>query len=227
MSTGQEAIYLGCLPVPDHDELGQLYCALMFETGDPDIYQLGQHIQESNPYIQAVMDEDLMRFLDSYGADEMPGNEVQAYADGLEVGYNFALGALTYLFFLRSPANSMADYLADTPNHYLGVPVATESQRDRCIEVLNGTAEVDKRDSLIDDSSDLSELDTQEFLFESPGLEQIYERACQEFAAPEETNLPRQASRLGFEHGFENAIEMYIQSHEQNFLDTADASYPS
>lgn len=220
MSVIVKGEYLG-MPVPGYDEVLRLQDALHSAGYNGiTVEKISQAVREFRPAISEYIFNDKKYFCELN--NELDDNELDKFLRGIDGGYEFVIGCLTYVNYLRSGHEALGDYLADKNRTRREVPLWKMSQARRVNMVQKGEAAIDfhAHSNTSIESSDISVLEARTFselakdfaeLFE---IKKIFVRKENE----ENGDVDEDMTELyidGMEQGFENAICMYVQSWEE------------
>lgn len=217
--------YLG-LPVPDDNEyeMFQKYLTVSDEeTIDTEMLPLEclfELVATRRPFIRNVIENDISEYMDLETDEDISLENIQI-CDGIKSGYEFMVGCVTFMRFLRSGHLSLEDYINSVPKKSTDLPLQKSSQLMRTKKVLSGVAIHDViHTDLIDDSSELAYLDTGDYFFDAAHMDTIVENEVDKLMA-ENPDCNEEDSKYieGFYIGIEHTVEMYIQSREQHYID--------
>lgn len=229
MSLVRNGEFLG-LPVPDFPETDMVRLAL-FDEGRVDRYfgpeDIAEMVLARRPDIRGLIELDKDLFIEEFAPDDMPAEHVDRYCDGIEAGYEFMIGTLTYMYYMRSGSLSIGNYLSQLPKDSHVLPLRKHSQIQRVKDCLTGEAVIDKgaHEDIIDDSSELAMRDTADYLTEADRLSGLIDEEVQRMIRDlSEEDVEEVEHHVdGFHRGVENTICMYIQSREQTILNKLQA----
>lgn len=224
MSLVRNGEFLG-LPVPDYPETDMVRLAL-FDEGRVDRYFGPEDITEMvltrRPDIRGLIELDKDLFIENFAPEDMPAEHVDRHCDGIEAGYEFMIGTLTYMYYMRSGALSLGDYLSQLPKDSHALPMRKMSQIRRVKDCLTGDALIDQcaHQDMVDDSSDLAMRDTADYLSEAERfsglIDEEVQRMIHELSEEDVEEVEHHVD--GFHRGVENTVMMYVQSREQGIL---------
>lgn len=142
------------------------------------------------------------------------------------------------MHYLRSGAKSIEDYLEIAPALVGHIPVQTRQQSDRvkkvrmsdesiivaspCDDMLDEDDGTNNRDSIF--SGDLARIDSGDYLYYAREISELLEYLIHERITELQYQTENDAKPLreGIHHGFNNAIEMYIQSKEEAIIQSLE-----
>jgi hypothetical protein len=91
------------LPIPQYDEIYPLYT--FTQIGVPSDNKghdyLAERVKVLNPTLSEIIRHDISYFLQYEVPDAYSTEDCLDYTEGIEIGYNFAIGVFTYLFFFK------------------------------------------------------------------------------------------------------------------------------
>jgi hypothetical protein len=225
MAEGTEQTYLG-LPIPDFQESWflELHQADMFGD-DVSIPVMANMLMVRNPMIGAIIKHDLNHWSQYEAGDNMDPEEALEYMSGIEAGYEFFIGFVGVVRYMRSGQTNLQSFLDTVPLHE-GVSDIGVKERDRIKAVRSDKATIDVPAHGADiTSSDLALMDASDYLCEAVRLQDLMTQETVRLEAiVTQDDHSGQAKRLaqshvkGFKHGVANAIELYIQSREQKLI---------
>ena len=224
------------LPIPQYDEVQPLNTFV--QSGLPDNIerheQLAEKVKCLNPLISEVIRHDIA-FFEKYEIPESYTYEQSyEYIEGISIGYDFAIGVITYLFYLRSKANNIDDYLLTAQSSIGHIPVQTTQQLERvkkvrmddesiivaspCQDMVNASNNELQNHSLL--SGDLARKDSGDYLYYAREIDDLLEYLIKDwiYNLNYEEGDDVQPFTNGVYHGFNNAVEMYLQSKEEDFV---------
>lgn len=215
MSILQGEEHLG-LPVLNVDEYEMVHDYLESDhvEGILTVENLFEVVEFKRPNIRRLIEFSKSEYM----GDEEEGPTVEGIeiCDGIESGYEFIVGCLTYTYFLRSGSLTLEDFIGNLPKATHVLPLRKNSQLYRTMRFLSGAAIFDlAHHELIDDSSELATLDTGDYLFNVPHMDALIDAEKDLLV---KTMSDEGEHIQGFEIGVESAVEMYIQSREQQIL---------
>ncbi|MEI7683168.1 MAG: hypothetical protein WCJ24_02620 [Candidatus Saccharibacteria bacterium] len=221
MAVQEEARYLG-LPVPSYQERYELE----FVTSDLVPASIGtsrisELVQQYSPNVTQVITHDCDFFLEYECSPMLSEEEVITYVFGIQEGYDFTIGSLTYLNFIRSGYNTFDEYFCTIANRFGEIPVLTRTELERVKELRTGQARIDERAyaGCINASDEIAHISTGDYLFDAHQMEAVIDGLLFSRAHGYGENSKLCEKYIGgFWHGIENALEMYIQSYEETVL---------
>jgi hypothetical protein len=228
------------LPIPNYQEGIELEQFINIGTPDyPYQYEyLSEKIKTLSPAIGEIIRHDISYFLEYELQDSYTEDESIKYTNGIEIGYDFAIAVVTYLQFLRSNDDSLENYLNSITKNPGQLPVQSDAEKSRIkrlrtddhsilIEqnqkLFNKTHGVVNTEEVIR-GYDLAEKDCGDYLFESAKIGNLLSiviiENTQNFYFNKDSEI--EVFQNGIHHGFDNAIEMYIQSREEAILQSLE-----
>lgn len=223
----------GGLPIPTYDEWERLQSELDSLMADEpnQLEEIYDHILTSGSGLQDVIDHDVTYFQTHEASEDLSIPELAEHAQGVRMGYGLVAGCFTYMYFARSGCSSLSDYIQTAPGRIGELPVMSHKEKMRIVKVRIGKANVDKmaHGDLVDDSSELADVNLANYLYEAIRMEDLLESAINQtlmesaaayFASGETGEEPDRPYILGFWHGVANATEVYIQSREEQLFDS-------
>ena len=223
------------LPIPTTDEYAVLQNRLFDDSIDGMfVDELSMAVNSLVPNIRRVEMHDMTVWKDTECDVDYSDQEAEHFTYGISAGYDFVVACFTQLAWLRSDARDLDEYLNMAPNLVGGLPVLSEVEFNRVKAVRAGKALIDnnnkKRD--IEDSRGLAAHDAIQYLMKSPQMGYILYNQKQLIFHNSDPNSEHpvdssefketQAYVDGYYHGFQNAIEMYIQSFEEQNLQSIE-----
>jgi hypothetical protein len=217
------------VPVPDASE------ALFIEVAQQERYrlrdhrgpivdQLAQKVLESSAYLDEViaMDGEVEASIPAGYSPE----QADLYKDGIEFGYLFMIGALSYTQYLRNGYDSVDEFEAALEAGEVIVPAQTAAVAERMQQVFSGEAPVDQVsvERGASDSSQLSTIEAERFFAIAPELKQIRDDQVQrvkDIVAKHGDSMEENFE--GILHGIDSALLLYVESHAESVL--ASLSY--
>ena len=224
------------LPVPRYDEV--LLLNTFVKRGLPNNIERHEHLAEEvkkiSPAIIEVIRHDISFYEDYELPESYSNDQCLEYAEGIEIGYDFAIGVITYLYYLRSGFETVEGYLQTAPAKLGHIPVQTKQQVDRvkkvrtsdesilvaqpCVTIADENNDKTNQESIL--SSDLARIDSGDYLYYAHEVEDLLDYLIQDWIynlhyEKSDNTLPLQN---GINHGFNNAVEMYIQSREEAII---------
>ncbi|GAC1390465.1 MAG: hypothetical protein NVSMB46_00170 [Candidatus Saccharimonadales bacterium] len=138
---------------------------------------------------------------------------------GIWDGYGFLIGNVEFLYFLRSPDSNIQQYMENGITELGTVPMLTKNEQARIQLVRNGKALLGLQEKLVKSSAELAAIDAKDYLFEAVRFDHVFEEELRQTLTllsqgssdKEKMSSEVEAYDQGFTHGFEQAIEMYIQ----------------
>ncbi|MDZ7744180.1 MAG: hypothetical protein U5K77_00245 [Candidatus Saccharibacteria bacterium] len=74
--------------------------------------------------------------------EELSSEEVDKYVRGIQLGYDFAVSALSTVQYMRSPFRTFNKFIKNT-KHTDTLPVRTKSQQERLVALVSGEVYVE------------------------------------------------------------------------------------
>lgn len=217
--------FLG-LPVPDSEEYLALWNVFfndsyLSDVGSADV--LLDIIGGIVPNLERVEKHDV-RF---WNRVECPVGysplETEEFTFGISAGYDFTVSSFTMLSMIRSEAKTLEEYMDMAPNRLGGLPVLSSQEFHRVTKVREGDALIDAYNDnrSIEDSRGLAAYDARDYNFVAHYMDKIVEEQVNRFfkySAQDDELREIQAYVDGFRHGYTNAVQMYVQSYEEQLL---------
>lgn len=222
--------FLG-IPIPSPEEQEVLW-QMAFEDADntynslPDVAESVLYVREEIGY---VIDKEKEFFLDKEIPPKLTLAETQQVLDGIELGYKFIVGAITYMHYLRrtSDDTDVHDFLFDLPTDTDLLPLALPSAQRRMHDCITGKAILQNSDEPARPTpgfrSPIISSHACEYLEATPLFSVIVER--QEEILYEQTyndEAPGESASVdGFARGVEGALALYVESSVEVLLEAA------
>ncbi len=194
------------------------------------VEQVADMVIARRPLITNVIKFDTIQAQNDFGREDcLSAEESTALQEGIQHGYHFMIGCLTYAFYLRSGQSNLTQFLDSAPRRSIFLPVRKHSQLQRVKQWLGGEA----RHEYNADDVDLCGNDVYNgcrdsalFFRHSRMLDELADEKLHELLEDKEattdqeddTKDPLGSLSDGFNQGSGNCVEMYIQSHEQELL---------
>lgn len=221
--------FLG-VPIPSPEEQDVLW-QMAFDESDAynslaDVADTALYIREEIGY---VIEKDKRFFLDNEIPPKLTIIEADQALKGIELGYKFIVGAITYMHYLRRTSDDIDvhDFLYGLPQDTNVLPLALPSAQQRMYDCITGAAILQIPDGAPQPTpgyrSPIISEHACEYLEASPLLSVIIER--QEDLIYNETyndEAPGESAHAdGFARGVEGGLTLYIESSLETLLDDA------
>lgn len=230
MSTLEQSSHFG-MPVPDATEQTILRSLSTFEVPEDynnlDLDDVATLTKEHCPNIDAVVDQDLTCQENNDELSDYTEEECDQYQVGVLQGYDYIIGSMTYVNFMRSPYDNLDEYLSQGLHGSAELPVQNLSQLTRVINCLKGHIKVDA-ERLPEDvtNSAFIRWDTAgEYLFIAQLFDDLIDEATEAIELLSTSDSLNAARTSGFRRGIEGAILMYVESYQQAVIDRMEISF--
>ena len=226
LSNGGE--YLG-LPIPSSPENVALQSLIFDDTDQARLSEVFDCVSKRRLLIGELIQTDLDESKKESSHHDVSDIDFWEYGFGLEDGYKFVIGALTYVNYLRHAADnqSIEDYIDGIPDDSLILPLGTVSQYDRVHNCRLSLIDVDQTVHGEQNPAicNIARKDAADYLLRS---EAIIDLSTDQASFRNNQVYPTGDSGYSYDTGFfegrDNAISMYIQSYEQATLDRCEGS---
>jgi hypothetical protein len=192
--------------------------ATQIEFGDAGMLGWGRELIKSNRRIGRLIVEDQLLAMQEAPPD-YSYRDAYAHYDGLRNGYQAICSYMSMVGFLRSGLDLPHKYLRQLRRGSTEMPVNNESQAQRVSQVRRGDAPLEEwvmGDRDIIDSSELAGCRARTYLATTPPLNRVLDAAAKRFGFLHDRHVDSFADGYGL--GYENAIEMYVQSREEALM---------
>lgn len=191
--------------------------ASQIEFGDAGMLGWGRELIRSNRRIGRLIVEDQLLAMQEAPPD-YSYRDVHAHYDGLRDGYQAICSYMSMIGFLRSGIEQPSKYLRLLRNGSTDMPVSNESQAHRVRQVRRGDAPLEGciNEGWVIDSSELAGHRAGAYLATTPPLDRVLDATAKRFGFMHDYHVDSYAD--GFGLGYENAIEMYVQSREEAMM---------
>lgn len=217
-----DVLYYCDMPVPSFEEQEVLW-DLAFEPSDTyhsltDVAHTATQLREE---IRYVIDRDQQFFLDHEITPQLTLAEAQHAVDGIELGYNFIIGAITYVHYLRrtTEETDVHDFLYDLPPDTELLPLAQPAAQQRMVDCITGVALAEISPGYAQTTpgqrSPAIAASARSYLAETPLLSAVIERQQDLlYMQTYSDEKPGESAYAdGFGRGVEGGIALYIESH--------------
>ncbi len=192
--------------------------ASKIESGDVGPLVWGKKLIVTNRRIGRLIVED-HRLAMQYADPNYVYQDVEAHYDGIMNGYLAICSYMSMVGFLRSGLDLPRKYLRQLKRDRFEMPVADSAQLDRVRRVRGGEAPLEesvKEGWDIIDSSELADNRAKAYLAMTPPLDRVLDATAKRFGFLHDQHVDSFAD--GFGLGYENALEMYVQSREEALM---------
>lgn len=181
--------------------------------------------------IASIIDTDINIYREGVEYDEeLSSEEVDKYVRGIQLGYDFAVSALSTVHHLRSSFNSFKKFIQAYKNTDV-LPIRTIKQHDRMIDIITGNAPIEPiLDPMYSTETPLSEYHLRKYCDLSAGFDTIFKQNIETMRVTTTKQMSDEQSDAaidGFEHGAGSGIELYIQTWQQSSLAEIDTPLPN
>lgn len=212
------------------DEAERLEISMMDrEIDDCELIQFGREVIDSSLFIPQIIEFDAHMAFNYEFDDELTESEQEAYRYGLSTGYEFVVGYMSLLGYLRSDYGDEEEYVDDLIIDELEMPVATYGQVERVCQVREGIDIAEEESARIDivtiheheveNSADLAELHALDFIHESVIFDALLDKVKEFIGRYYRISVDLDIAAEALEDGVHHALEMYIQSREQAIIE--------
>ncbi len=188
------------------------------EYSDAGILAWGRKLIKINRNIGRLIVEDQHIAMREVGLDYTSA-DVEAHYDGVMSGYVAICGYMSMIGFLRSREDLPHKYLRRVRRDINEMPVSNPTQLERVRQVRDGQAPIEEYMQIgsdIIDSSELAKYRAAAYLMTTPPLDAVLDAVAKKYGFVHDTHVDSFAD--GFGLGYENAIEMYVQSREEALM---------
>lgn len=217
------------LPVPTIHEVEQLSAEMQLVLAhEPNsIEEMYCQVMNQSRWVQDVIDHDVQTFRSREADPDFTHEQLREFEQGIRFGYELAIGSIALLKMHRSGFIEIDQYMDWARKQPGELPVNTRAEMRRIRNVRLGDAIIDiAHDEHVTDSTDIAYFDMLNYTREAKDLDdlwtsQLYEQVrklCELYSDYDEDMVDESPYAEGFWHGVANALEMYLQSYEEQIF---------
>lgn len=219
------------LPIPNELEFAayEQICSLDLSHAPT---RFAHHAVASSPLLARFIAKDISRNISSQ--PHMPPDMAAIAQKSIELGYICVIEFVLGMHYIRSPYNDISDYLGSLDYESV-LPLQSVAEFERAVSaMLEGSepcgAKMQDGIDLMDgfDSTYIAKMDTQEYGHRS---EQVFDyfAMCRETIEKLSGAYGEYQQNLAYNyatHGIEQAVGLFVQSHQQRILSSLDFPTP-